>query len=150
MTTLKSPKLLQGGTHIDSTGTLRFVNDFNFEHVKRFYVVMPKNKGDIRAFHGHMKEAKYVYLAQGKALVCIIPIDNSTTPSKNARITSVLLTEDDPKVLYIPPGYANGFKALTKNTQLIFYSDKTLAQSQEDDYRFPEDYWGNEIWLKNA
>ncbi len=150
MTTLKSPALLQGGTHIDSTGTLRFVNEFNFEQVKRFYQVKPKKKGDIRAFHGHMKETKYVYLIQGKALVCVVPISNSTNPAKNARVTSFVLTEDDPKILYIPPGYANGFKALTNNAQLIFYSDKTLEDSQKDDYRFPENYWGNEIWQENA
>ena len=53
----------QGGLFSDDRGHLRFVNDFNFEGVKRFYQVENHSKNFIRAWHGHEKEGKYVYVS---------------------------------------------------------------------------------------
>ena len=44
--------------YIINTGC--FVNDFNFENVKRFYQVENHRQGFIRAWHGHKKEGKYI------------------------------------------------------------------------------------------
>ena len=100
----------------------------------------------IRAFHGHMKEAKYVYVASGAILLCIVKLDRSDKPDKKANVKSFVLSGINPEVVYVPPGFANGFKALKKDTKVIFFSTATLKQSLKDDYRFPFDYWGNDIW----
>jgi dTDP-4-dehydrorhamnose 3,5-epimerase-like enzyme len=39
--------------------------------------------GFIRAWHGHKKEAKYVLVVKGSALVCAVGIDNWVNPSKH-------------------------------------------------------------------
>jgi len=50
--------LIPGGIAVDDRGTLTFANDFNFYGVKRFYQVQNFSTSTIRAFHGHLNEAK--------------------------------------------------------------------------------------------
>ena len=138
--------LINGGLAVDDRGTTSYVNEFNFIGVKRFYQVSNFSPSIIRAFHGHLKEAKYVYVAKGSAIIAVVKLDDMEKPSKNLEIKRFILSELKPQVLYIPPKHANGFKPLEDNTSLIFFSSVRLEESQGDDYRFPYDYWGKEIW----
>ena len=135
-----------GNLAVDDRGTLRFVNDFDFKGVKRFYQVENFSTKTVRAFHGHMKEGKYVYAVSGSVIMCAVKLTSPTKPSKKAKVERLVLSSSKPQVVFIPPGYANGFKALEKNTQVMFFSTATLLESQGDDYRFSFDYWGKEIW----
>ncbi|MBN1799978.1 MAG: NAD-dependent epimerase/dehydratase family protein [Candidatus Lokiarchaeota archaeon] len=139
-------KIIEGGIAVDDRGSLSFVNDYNFFGVKRFYQVYNFSTSTIRAFHGHLKEAKYVYVAEGSAIVAAVKLDNIESPSKNEKINRYILSEKKPQILFIPPGYANGFKPLEKRTRILFFSTSTLEESKGDDYRYPADYWGNNIW----
>ena len=56
------------------------------------------------------------------------------------------LSDRNPKILFIPPKHANGFRCLENDTRIIFFSTSSLEESEGDDYRFPFDYWGKEIW----
>lgn len=138
------PKIIDGGLSIDDRGQVTFANDFNFKDVKRFYMVRNHKTGFVRAWHAHKKEAKYVLVTEGAALVGIVPIKNWKKPAKNATIERFILSAKTPKLLYIPPGYANGFMSLSPDTQLIFYSTSTLDESKNDDFRYPSRYW--DIW----
>lgn len=142
----KRVKVIKGGIAVDDRGSVRFVNDFDFKGVKRFYQVENNTKRPIRGFHGHMKEAKYVYVLTGSILLAAVTIDNFKKPSKKQSIKKIVLSAKKPQILYIPPGYAHGYKALEKNTKIIFFSTLSLSQSQKDDFRYPFDYWGKEIW----
>ncbi|MFW9818371.1 MAG: NAD-dependent epimerase/dehydratase family protein, partial [Candidatus Thorarchaeota archaeon] len=64
--------LIKGGVSVDDRGSLNFANDFNFYGVKRFYQVQNFNLSTIRAFHGHLNEAKYVYVSKGSAIVAAV------------------------------------------------------------------------------
>ena len=55
-----------------------------------------------------------------------------------------VISEKKPQVVYIPPGYANGFMSLTKDLKLVFYSTSTLEESSGDDIRYDARYW--DIW----
>ena len=134
-------KLIKGGLAVDDRGVVRFVNDFNFENVKRFYAVNNHSKGFVRAWHGHKKENKYVTVLQGSAIVAGVFVDDWNNPSKDLKTERFILTDKSPTVLYIPAGYANGFKTLEENTQLIFYSTTTLEESLGDDIRFEAHFW---------
>ncbi len=127
--------------HKDERGRVSFVNDFNFPHVKRFYVVETRVKGSLRGWHGHRHEGKYVFPIQGKAIVAAVEVDNWESPSKNIRLFQFILNSAKPCILYIPPGFANGFKSHTMHTKLMFFSTSTLEDSLIDDIRFPADYW---------
>lgn len=132
-------QVLNGGVFTDDRGRIRFVNDFDFKNVKRFYQVENHRRGYIRAWHGHVNEGKYVYVAKGSALIGAVPMDD-----KDAEPQKFIISEHNPKVLWIPPNHANGFKNLEEDTRIIFFSTSTLEESKEDDIRFPYDQWN--IW----
>ena len=137
-------KTINGGISVDERGCVMFVNDFNFEDVKRFYTVENHAAGFVRAWHAHKKEAKYVWVARGAALVGAVAIDDWNKPAKNAQVQRFVLSDKVPQLLYIPCGYANGFMSLTDDTQLIFFSTSTLEESKKDDFRYDSRYW--DIW----
>ncbi len=141
---LNEPKLIEGGLSIDDRGQVSFVNDFNFKDVKRFYMVSNHKSGMVRAWHAHKKEAKYVFVIKGAAIVGAVLIDNWDSPDKNAVVNRYVLSEKKPSILYIPAGYANGFMSLSKDAQIIFFSTSTLEESKGDDFRYDARYW--DIW----
>jgi dTDP-4-dehydrorhamnose 3,5-epimerase-like enzyme len=132
-------KIIDGSVFADDRGKLRFINDFNFSDVKRFYQVENHRQGFIRAWHAHRNEGKYVYVASGSALVGVASLGNLNTEARKFTLTS-----EKPQVLWIPPNHANGFMNLEDNTIVIFFSTSTLEDSKGDDIRFPWDKWN--IW----
>ncbi len=135
------PKLFEGGLGVDDRGEVGFVNDFNFDKVKRFYTVCNHRSGFIRAWHGHKKEAKFVTVTHGAALIAAVEIDDWNNPSKESKVFRFTLSAHKPSVLYIPAGYANGFMSLTAETKLMFFSTSTLEETKGDDIRFDAYYW---------
>lgn len=133
--------LIHGNLHTDHRGTIRFVNDFTFDGIKRFYTITHSDTNIIRAWQGHKLETKYFYVTQGSFLINWIGIDNWQQPSKHLKINAHTLTQTQSEILIIPPGHVNGFKALEPDSTMIVFSDMLLGESKEDDYRFPEDYW---------
>jgi len=142
------PFLIPGNSSKDIRGEVKFFNNFTFREVKRFYEV--KHTADEpRAFHGHIKEAKYVFVENGEILFCLVKLTDTVNPSKTETVLRYHLSEEDPQILFVPPGYANGFKILVPDTKILFFSTATLADSKNDDFRFPFDYWGTDIWKSN-
>ena len=77
-------------------------------------------------------------------MVGVAPITNWKKPLKKVEVERYVLSAENPRILYIPPGYANGFMSLTDNTQLIFYSTSGIEDSKKDDIRYDSRYW--DIW----
>jgi dTDP-4-dehydrorhamnose 3,5-epimerase len=138
------PKLILGDVNIDDRGEVTYVNEFQFTGVKRFYVVSNHKTGLVRAWHAHRREAKYVMVINGAALVGAVAINDWNHPSKDTKVHRYVLSAHKPSVLYIPAGYANGFMSLTKNCKLMFFSTSTLDESTKDDVRFDSRFW--DIW----
>ena len=138
------PVLMAGGLAADDRGELAYVNDFRFEGVKRFYMVSNYNQGFVRAWHGHKREAKYVTAVSGAAVVGAVCIDDWERPSRELEVQRFVLSAHRPSVLYIPPGYANGFMSLTADLRLMFFSTSSLEESHGDDFRYESRYW--DIW----
>ena len=139
-------KIIKGNTFTDARGTLRFVNDFHFEGIKRFYTITHPDTSVIRAWQGHKIESKHFFVTKGKFLICWIAIDNWENPGKNLKVNQQILSADEPQMLIIPAGNANGFQALEPEAQLIVFSDLTLEEAKDDDYRWEKDYfsgWDN-------
>ena len=133
----KNIDTINGGIAVDDRGQLRFVNDFDFANVKRFYQVENHSKGFVRAWHGHKKEGKYVYVASGTAKVGAVNLDTEEVYQR-------VLSAKKPQILWIPPNYANGFMNLEDDTIIIFFSTTTFEESKDDDIRIPWDKWN--IW----
>ena len=144
---LTEPTLIEAGLAIDDRGSLWFANGFNFQGVKRFYMVENFSTDTIRAFHGHLKEAKYAFVVEGTAVVAAVSMNGNTkNPDKTNKVNRFILSDRKPSILNIPAGYANGFRFLTPTGKIIFFSTSTTEESKGDDYRFPADYWGKEVW----
>ena len=138
------PRIFDGGLSIDDRGEVFFVNDFNFESVKRFYIVTNHTAGFVRAWHAHKHEAKYIMAVSGAAIIGAVKIDDWEQPSKDLPIQRHIISSKKPQVIYIPPGYANGFMSLTAESKLVFFSTSTLQESVGDDIRYDANYW--DIW----
>jgi len=138
---MEDPVLFKGGLSVDDRGSVGFVNDFDFKGVKRCYTVSNHERGFVRAWHGHRREAKYVMAVTGAFLVCCIKIDNWEKPSKDLPVMRYVLSDVAPSVIYMPAGYVNGFMSLTEGGKLIFFSTSALQDSLNDDIRFPARYW---------
>lgn len=140
----QEPKVIKGGLAFDDRGSVRFINDFKFEGVKRFYMIENHKVDFVRAWHGHKHEGKYFYCVSGSFLCAAVKIDNWEHPSKDLKVDRFVLAADSPSILAIPPGYANGLMSLGPNSKLMVFSSSTLEESASDDIRFPGRYW--DVW----
>lgn len=132
------PHILEGGTFVDDRGVLKFVNQFDFYGVKRFYNVTNISSRMIRAWHGHEIEGKLFLVVSGTFLVGTV---NMETEELNKYILS---DHGNPRMLWVPPGYANGFMNLTEKNNLMIFSTASMEETKNDDIRFPYDKWN--IW----
>ena|ERR1700748_1449323 len=137
----QSVQLIEGGNFTDARGTLGFVNDFNFTGVKRFYTILHPDKSVVRAWQGHKLEHKYFFVTRGKFLIACVLVDNWENPSAALKVETWTLTADRPAILSIPPGYANGIKALEDHATLISFSDADIETGNQDNWRFDSSLW---------
>jgi len=144
--TALNPVITKGGLAVDDRGTLRFVNDFNFDGVKRFYMVENHAAGFIRAWHGHRHEAKYVYVVSGAALVVAVRLEDARLDLPIEKAFRTVVSDSAPAIVRIPGGYYNGFKTLTPGCRVIFFSDASLEESKSDDLRLPFEAVNEKIW----
>ena len=142
----KEPRAIAGGCALDDRGQVTFVNDFSFAGIRRFYLVENFSTEVVRAFHGHLREEKYILVVAGSALVAAVRMDDPVRPSKQAKPHRFVLSDRQPRILHVPAGYANGFRPLEAGTRILFFSTAALEETAQDDYRFPYDYWGADVW----
>lgn len=133
--------IIQGNLHTDHRGTIRFVNDFTFDGIKRFYTITHPDTNTIRAWQGHKIETKHFFVSKGSFIINWIAIDNWESPSKDLKINAYTLSDTQSEILTIPPGHVNGFKALEPDSTLMVFSDMLLEDAKNDDYRFPVEMW---------
>ena len=136
-----TPHIIPGNSFTDSRGTLRFVNDFDFSDVKRFYQIENSSTDVIRAWQAHKKENKYFFASSGSFLICAVEIDDWDNPSPNLDVKEFILSATTSAILMIPSGYANGIKALEEGSKLLVFSSNTLEDGKDDNYRFDKDLW---------
>ena len=134
------PIFFESNSSSDERGTVSFTNDLNLQKAVRTYKVENSQLKTVRAWHGHKVEEKWVNVEQGEFLVCVVKVDDFTSPSKNSEIQTYKMSPKD-GFLYIPPNFANGAMNLTEDNAIRYYSSLTLEESLNDDFRFESDYW---------
>ena len=90
------------------------------------------NKGTIRGLHfqkNPYSQAKVVRCINGKVLDVVV--DLRTNSSTYGDWTSVLLTPENGRMLYVPRGFAHGFVALKENTLFEYTIDNKYMPSAE-------------------
>lgn len=136
-----SIQLIDGGNHTDDRGTIAFANDFDLTPAVRLYRITHPDTSVVRAWQGHKKESKWFHCLEGTFLIKLIKIDDWGNPSLDLNIETFELKGSQSQVLHVPPGYASGFKALEKNSSIMVFSDFTVEESTNDDFRFEKNYW---------
>ena len=105
-----------------------FYESFNKKRYKEFGLdtefvqdnISKSSYGTIRGLHYQVEpyaQGKLCYIIEGKALDIAVDI-RSSSPTFGKHFT-VELSEDNKKQLWIPPGFAHGFAALSE--EVIFY-----------------------------
>jgi dTDP-4-dehydrorhamnose 3,5-epimerase-like enzyme len=140
---MQEPKLIDGKRLFDNRGSVSFSNAFSFSEIIRFYIVHNYNKNFIRAWHGHLKEKKFITCIQGTFQVSCVRMDKTKNPSKKNKVFTWYLNAGSQNIISIPEGYANGSMSLEDNSKLLIFSTSTLESSLKDDYRFPVKYWNS-------
>ena len=142
---MDEPRIIKGGVAVDDRGRVTFCNDFDMSDVKRFYMLENHQEGYIRAWHGHLREAKWVTAVSGVAVVATAKmydpqvlhgsdvifreevvkgksLNKEVWPNNIYDISRHILHPNG-DVLYIPPGYANGHMNLVTGTRVLHFSD---------------------------
>lgn len=137
------PHVIEGGIFTDERGIIKFVNDFTFEGIRRFYTIHHKDTSIVRAWQAHMLESKYFYVLSGAFQIAWVKIDNWTNPSMELKSENIILFGGKSEILVVPGSYANGFKAMQPDSTLLVFSNMNLEESKKDDYRFNKELWFN-------
>lgn len=121
-TKINDLKIIIGKKHSDKRGHLRellsekFINK-NF----KFHIVSKSKKNVLRGLHfqKNKPQGKYISVIKGKIFDVIVDIrKKSKTFGKSF---SIVLSDNNCKSLYVPPGFAHGFLTLG-NENIITYS----------------------------
>ena len=135
------PKLILGGNYIDERGELEFFNEFDMTPIKRVYFTTHFDTNVVRAWQGHIIESRWFICIKGSFKIKLVYIDNWENPSENLKAYEYELFANKQQVLYIPNGYANGFKALESNAKLMIMSNYRLNEIENDQVRFDQNKW---------
>jgi len=138
---LSNPKILKGGVFTDERGELLYNNEFDLSMIKRMYTIKHPDKSIVRAWQGHQQEHKYFKCIRGSFVVAWKKIDDFNNPTDNNKVGFTVLKESENNVLSISSGYANGLKALERNSEIMVFSDYKLGESLDDKIRFDKDLW---------
>ena len=87
---------------------------------------------------------KWFYCHTGAIVVHLIHVDNFEDPSPLLKPKRIILEAKNPMILEISGGYATGFKALEENSTLQVFSNFSLDESKNDDFRYPIEKWDAE------
>jgi len=138
---IEKPTIIKGGSFVDERGSMRFVNDFRFNDIKRFYFIKHPDTSIIRAWQGHQFEKKYFYPVSGSFIVAWVKIDDFYNPSNDLLPEYHILSAENSEIVMIPKGYANGIKALEPDSEVMIFSDMELEESVREKIRYNSELW---------
>ncbi|WP_282638521.1 WxcM-like domain-containing protein [Sphingobacterium thalpophilum] len=134
---------IQGGISKDHRGEIRFVNDFDMEAVKRFYIIKNADTDLVRGWRAHCIEQRWFYVLSGAFIVDLVQIDDWNAPSQNLPVERLRLEAESMRVLHVPVGYGTAFQALQSDSELLVYADHGIDNASFDDHTYPIDYFLN-------
>lgn len=138
---MRIPQLIQGNVFVDQRGTLKFMNDIDLSPIKRFYTIQNANTEVVRAWQGHKIESKWFFVMKGSFKIGAVEINNFENPDTTIKPSFYELTESNHQILLIPKGYANGFIALEPNSVMMVFSDHSLEDCKDDNFRLDATLW---------
>ena len=94
--------------------------------------------GVIKAFHWHKYQDDVFYVVSGAAQIVLYDIRKNSKTYK--QLTTLIMSEKDPKLLFIPRKVAHGYKVLGKKPLLMLYiTSNSYNKKKPDEHRIPHD-----------
>jgi len=138
---MKKFYIIDGQKFEDHRGKIMANNTFDMRCVVRHYVLFQTDNTVIRAWQGHKIETKWMKCLYGSFTISLIACHDVASPTGKETIDVVKLNGESGSLLCVPGGYYTGIKGDQAHSSLIVFSDFTLEQSLEDDFRKPLDFW---------
>lgn len=140
---MKKPDIsfIQGGKAKDHRGQIRFVNDFDMEQVRRFYLIRNADTELVRGWRAHRIEQRWFYVLSGSFSVAIVKIDHWDQPSRDLPVERRTLAADQQELLHVPAGYGTAFRALSPDSELLVFADYGIDHAPMDDHTYAPDYF---------
>jgi dTDP-4-dehydrorhamnose 3,5-epimerase len=134
-------RIIPGGIHRDSRGTLQHANAFGFEKVDRFYTIIPSKPHVVRGWVGHCRDWKWFFALRGSFDLGVVQPKDWAHPMREEKVESIRLSAEVSRVLEVPPGHFTACRSLEADAMLLVFSSGVIDQSVTDDFRLPVDYW---------
>ena len=138
-------KVLQGEIFSDYRGSIKSLNNFDFEGVQRMYTIKHPDPNVIRGWHGHQFEKKWFYCIKGEFSLAFVKIDDWKNPSPDLTTERFTLNESNSQIICLPAGYANCIKATMKESILLVLSGALYPKCLEDSWRWEPKMWGGNL-----
>lgn len=135
------PTSIKGGSFEDERGRLSFVNDFDMSQVKRVYFTEHFSEDVIRAWQAHKIEQRWFLCVQGGFTIKLVCVDDFDHPSADLTVHEFSINENEPQIVHVPEGYANGIQATEPNSKLMIFSDYLFGENPDDQVRFDKNMW---------
>ena len=113
-------------------------------------ISLSKKKGTIRGMHYQVppyEEIKLVRCTQG--VICDVIIDLRPRSNTFKQHLSVILTQENHKMLYIPEGFAHGFQTLEDNTEIFYQMSEFYAPDHARGVRWNDPAFGIQWPVEN-
>ena len=127
-----SPTFIEGSFFSDTRGRIDFVNDFVVNDFVRVYRITHDDPSVIRAWQGHRIEVKAFWVVKGSFVINAVKVDDFDNINKEIKPEAFKLEANKSKILVIPGGYANGFRALEEGSTMVVFSNLGLGDSAKD------------------
>ena len=136
-------EIIKGGISRDERGQIRFVNEFDMDNIKRFYIIKNIDCNTLRGWRAHRIEKRWFYAVSGVLKIAVVRIDNWKTPSKDLPIKQFFLNSEKSDVLYVPEGYGTLIQAMEENSEVIVFADHNIDHAKYDDHVYSTDCFIN-------
>lgn len=136
-------QFITGGEANDHRGQIRFVNDFDMQLVKRFYIIKNADTELIRGWRAHKIEQRWFYVLSGSFELSIVKIDNWEKPSVKLQVDKYTIASYDSKVVHVPSGYGTAFRALESQSELLVFADYGIEHAPMDNYTWDYTYFNS-------
>lgn len=119
---------------------LEFVQD-NFSHSK---------KGVLRGLHYQLPNAQGKLIRVISGSVFDVSVDLKESSPTFGKWTGLHLSEDEPRIVWIPPGFAHGFLVLSDTADLMYKTTAYYDPSAEHCLKWDDPFVGIEWPIKMA
>ncbi|MEB2778404.1 WxcM-like domain-containing protein [Algoriphagus sp. D3-2-R+10] len=137
---MTKPTLIPISVHSDERGELRYCNEFDLSTAKRFYAITFGEKDQVRAWQAHKIETKAIMPISGISKIVLVELSDFDKGIAE-EIVEYTLDASYPTILLVPEGYANGLQSKSSDSSLMIFSNLSLEEAKDDDFRFEKEWF---------